>query len=275
MAANRSLVEYQQSGNLGSGLILVPAVGIPVSIALSIGYAYGTVYTPIFGILTIFGLFLYLAGAGLTIGYLGKFAKCRNPVFLGLVGLLCGVIALYTNWLFFVYALVSKELPIQLADVAPPGDLWALLKVINEHGYYEVFGSTPTGTLLWVMWGLESLMILFGIPALALVPTNREMFCEDCGVWCHKQDARHLEITEELASANLQEIKLEHLIILEPLPEVVYPCIRCEVLRCPHCEQTEGLRFCRVSQTKDDKGNLTEKTEDIPGVWWIREGYEE
>jgi len=50
-------------------------------------------------------------------------------------------------------------------------------------GAWSVAGLTPTGAVLWVLWGAEALLIL--APA-ALVPLGvlSVPFCERCDLWC-------------------------------------------------------------------------------------------
>ncbi|MEO1172064.1 MAG: hypothetical protein AAFX94_08420, partial [Myxococcota bacterium] len=56
---------------------------------------------------------------------------------------------------------------------------------IAEEGYYSHGSSVDSGTLLWVLWGIEALMV-FGIAAVGTVGVS-EVYCEESGEWTEEQ----------------------------------------------------------------------------------------
>jgi hypothetical protein len=271
MASGIRLVAYELSGKLGLSPMVAPLAGISIAIILGGVYSYISVYSPIFGIISFFALFFLLFAVGYPTGYVAKVAQCRSVGFVGLVGLACGLATLGSSWVFFIYALINREaVPgggVELTELISAGTLWDYIVAVNENGWFTVFGITPQGILLWVMWGLEAVIIVIGIAGVATLPLLRQMYCEDCRKWCAVEETRYLEPTPAMMSANVTDIKLEDILALSPLPDKSFPCICCEVLRCPNCDETQGLRFSRLRQQKVSDGKVTEHCDEIAGVF--------
>ena len=118
---------YEHSG---AGGLVIPAAllaGLPVAFLLSAVYSYIVVYCPVVGYPNILFLGGLVVGVGTAQAWIARFARCRSPFLMGIVGLMIGVATLYFAWAFFVKALVqySGDQPLPILDViASPGWLW-------------------------------------------------------------------------------------------------------------------------------------------------------
>lgn len=100
---------YSHSGKLGPAVFTVPIGGIIATLVLSTVYAYVDVYSPIGGYISLLFVGGLAFGLGWAISKLGYFARCRNAAFLHLVGLVCGLAAVYTSWAVFEYAMINDS----------------------------------------------------------------------------------------------------------------------------------------------------------------------
>ncbi len=94
---NQHAKHYTHSGELGSSLLLAPIGGLIAAAVLAVAYAYISVYSPIAGWISILFVLGFGFGQGFTVGQIGYLAKCRNSGLLTIVGLVTGVVALYSQ----------------------------------------------------------------------------------------------------------------------------------------------------------------------------------
>lgn len=267
---------YIHSGRLGAALVVVPIVVLVATPTLALVYSYLIVYVPIAGYVSL----LFVLGFGvclaLVVASSGYVAKCRNAPVLCLMGLLTGLFGLYCSWVAFEYALLRRadpEFDVGLLEMAQsPGAIWAVAKDINETGWYEVFGATPKGVLLWLFWAVEALLIV-GMPtACAPMWTAPAVFCEPCGCWCDQLgDPLRLAIPSDAAVVgSLQSGRLD---VLDELPNVTAAepaYLRVEVQQCPECETTAAYQLTLVKRTRDSEGKFQEQTQDLT-EWLVLE----
>lgn len=251
---------YEHSGR--GGLIVPGAllVGMPVAFILAAVYSYIVVYCPVVGYPNILFLGGLIFGVGFTIGQIAEFTKCRSPFLCGVMGLLAGVATLYFAWGFFIKALVQysgQAPPLPIFDaLADPAWMWHTIVGINEEGWWK-----PSGIAQWILSIIEAGAILIGIPFLAFVGIDREVFCEDCGKWCKPTEKRHLKAPDDLTEP------LSHIAILklEECTTKDYPRYTAEVLACPACEGMTAIRIQSVT-VKIEDGEQKEETADVPGI---------
>lgn len=264
--------EYSHSGKLGTSIFIVPIGGFIVSVVLSIVYAYVDVYSPIAGYISLLFVVCLAFGLGWSISKLGYLARCRNPGFLHLVGLACGLVALYTSFAAFEYALFDRyeeDFSATLLDVLfSPGAVWGIAKEINAVGWYTIFGYTPAGIVLWLLWGAEAIIIVGGSSLFATAAINEEVFCETCDQWCSRTPgALHLGFPEEESA--LEDLRPDNLIPLAALESVdssapIY--LRVDMWKCNSCD-TAALQTKTCAMVPDDDGKLELKTDDLTQIW--------
>lgn len=264
---------YAHSGKLGTGLFVIPLLGIPAALALALVYAYIDVYSPIAGVVSILFVIGFAVALGMTLRVVGSFAKVRSAPFMTAAGILCGLVGLYAAWAGFEAALLGKaakageETPGFLELLAAPGAVWELAKLINHHGWYSIKSATPTGGVLWVMWAIEAAIVVVGVAIMAPSGVVDEVFCERCDRWTALAGGpARLGLPED--DATIETLALggpEAVEALEALPSVGEAAVRLEVelRRCDACAETATYQVKLARQTVDDKGNVGTERKDL------------
>lgn len=266
---------YKHSGRLGTGLILLPIVGLIAAVVLGAAYAYIDLYSPIAGYVSLLFVGGLAFGLGWTIAKAGHVAKCRNSGFLALAGLVSGLVALYSSWAAFIFAFLSryaKEFNAGVLDVyLSPNAIWQMVLVINEEGWYEMFGGTPKGTGLWVMWGIEAAIIVIGTVLFSMMNMDEKVFCEDCNQWCDKPDGPAvLEIPQDASVLEtLTPENVDSLAQLEGAPAESEQYIRVDGWKCSACDRTSAIQAKIAKIVVDKEGKASEEAQELTEVWLV------
>lgn len=267
-----------QRGTLNIGSFIVPVGGALTAFVLAVVYAYLTVYSPIVGITTVLFLAGLTGGLGVAIAVLARLAKCRSVTFLLVTGFACAALALYASWVVFEYALIASAddaldwTPLDLARA--PGEVFAIAMSISERGWYSVFGFTPSGAVLWLIWAIEAFVILAVPTVIAAHWLEDEVFCERCKEWCTKTEGkRRLALPDDpRALQHLGPDSLGALSGLALAEQGAYPHLRLDMWQCHGCEQTEALQLTLCSCELDDDGKPAEVTNALTPVWVVGRG---
>jgi hypothetical protein len=167
-----------------SGKIPVKGVFISLITALAITVVLSIIYIALQWFIPFIYLnFFITAGLGFGIGG-GVFiaigaAKIRNTLYERVLAVLCGVLGWYCQWALFVSLLSEAEgsmaggmwvrssfnLTGFWAILTHPEILFRAMLSLNEVGTFTLKQSTVSGTLLWVVWAIEALIII-GAPIL-------------------------------------------------------------------------------------------------------------
>lgn len=268
---------YKHSGRLGTGLFLLPMVGLVVAVLLGVAYAFVDVYSPVAGYVSLLFVGGLAFGLGWTIAKTGHIAKCRNTGFLAIVGLVCGLIALYVSWPFFFYALAVRygEGPApSLANIIPlfsPAMLWSAIQGVNATGWFEMFGGTPKGTGLWVLWGIEAAIIVIGTVLFSMMNMDEKVFCEDCNQWCDSPDGPAvLEIPQDASVLEtLTPENVDSLAQLEGAPAESEQYIRVDGWKCSACDRTSAIQAKIAKIVIDKEGKASEEAQELTEVWLV------
>jgi hypothetical protein len=263
---------YTHSGQLGSGLLVVPVTGLIAAVVLASAYAYIDVYSPIAGYISILFVIGFGIAQGFAVGQAGYMARCRNPAFLSVVGLVTGLVALYVSWAVFEYALMGRSdssVKVSLITlVLSPKAVWEIAKRINEVGWYSIRSATPTGIVLWIFWGIEAVLVV-GLAALvARFRIDGEVFCERCSAWCDPDK-------EPIRLAPPQEVQTINQVVAGDLAALQHlgtagaednPHLEVEIRSCNRCDSTATWQSQLVSFEQDKKGNSQRKAKDLTGL---------
>src|SRR5512146_3526374 len=113
---------YSHSGKFEIlGLVYMLVFGAAGALVLGLIYAYATDYIPLvyLNMLLVIG---YGCGVGACVHFGAKFGKVRNGKLLLLGGFAAGLMAEYTNWVWWVLAYTKQEVLVFM-----PADLWQVI----------------------------------------------------------------------------------------------------------------------------------------------------
>ena len=258
---------YELSGKLGTSALVAPMIVAAGGLVLSALYAYISVWSPIVGYVNLLFLGGFAFGLAMLVSTALRVSNCRSPKFALLIGALGGLLCLYANWAIFEYALLSRYddsfdsslLRVLLA----PDDVWRLALSINETGWYEVKGTTPSGIFLWVIWGLEAIVIVGGATAGAL-GLGSDVFCERCNHWC---ESTRMDVRMSAPVGNdWSRLSAEQLDTIEQLGAAEVTAteyVSFELSACGDCPSTKVLQLKRFWQQIDKEGKVEEKNENL------------
>jgi len=179
---------YQFSGRFTViGVAAAIAAGLASGFPLALIYAWGIIRIPD-GRLSVFATIAYGAALGAAVALAAKWGKIRNAELVGFLAFCAAAVSYYCSWGFWVQDILVHfgERPVDaVALMQQPGELWELIKQINQSGTWGVTSSSTTkGIELWILWGIEALSVP-GIAVLTAVSILRhEAFCESCERWC-------------------------------------------------------------------------------------------
>lgn len=263
---------YRHSGSVsGGGLVLgTIAASIGVAIAAAI-YAAAVLYIPLAGVIT----FVLAAGfgsvAGFIVGHALQFGKLRNDKIAFLVASVLALEALYVSWASWTTLLLWRSdveasfLPL----LESPALLWSVVRELNGVGAWSVGGFSPTGGLLWALWGLEALIIL-GLATLVPLGILTLPFCERCERWSKlDEDIARFADTDSDSDSDSDSLKssveggaVEFLSSLGKPSVKDTTWLRADLHRCPSCDDLHTLTLSRVTVT-NDKGERKENAQSI------------
>lgn len=265
--------EYEPSGQLGIGLVLIPAVAFPLTLLFALAYAYADVYCPIAGWVTALIVAAYVFALGALVGQVGTWAKVRSEGFMALAGVATGLLGLYAAWAAFEVAVFNRgstdEKLSYVVVLLSPGGMWGFARAIAQEGWYSIGGATPSGLALWLLWGIEALVIVLGTAAIAGGWHSDHVFCEPCDRWCDDAETTpHLALPEGgvEAIAPAVEGRADGVTVLEGLAPIAADApslLKVDLKRCPTCEQTFAVRLRLVTNGVDEKGNKRTETKDL------------
>ncbi|MDP6360159.1 MAG: hypothetical protein QF473_33900, partial [Planctomycetota bacterium] len=212
-------------------------------------------------------------GVGFTVGYAGKASKCRSRPFMTVAGLVAGILALYSGWVFFEFALLNRYGSVSIpASSLPdmflsPVALWKTAETINANGWYSIRGTTPSGIVLWIFWAIEAVLVVGMAAVLAPAAIDEEVFCEQCFDWCDSSDLPvYLGLTaDEGVIERLPEGEIEDLESLPTVTDVTFPRVTVKIRKCLTCSNTTTCQLVVENVELDKEGEAQLEAAEISG----------
>lgn len=161
---------YKHSGESHILGIMI-ALGLGAALAIFLGFIY-TVLIVLIPI--VYANFFMTIGFGTILGYsmkfFSRFGKIRNGKQQIILAGAVGFIGFYFQWIAYFVFLNSGEHSFQAYQenfnlLYDPGFFIFLIIDLNKTGSWEMFGIMFTDFPLWIIWGLEALIII-GIPII-------------------------------------------------------------------------------------------------------------
>jgi len=258
---------YRHSGQFALASALLGTIAAAaVGSLLAAAYAALVLYIPFAGVITFvlaigFGLLL-----GLTIAAALRWAKVRHEGIAFLSASTVALSAFYVSWAVWTWLLLRRaDVEAELMALVPQPDvLWELLGEINAVGAWSMSSFTPTGAVLWVLWGAEALLIL--VPAVLLpLGVLAIPFCERCERWCEpSEDVARLAACEPSQLKSLADAKE-----LDALARLGSPgpdddtWIRVDLHDCPACGDLHTLSLKLITSATGDDGQPQQKEMEV------------
>ncbi|MCZ7646405.1 MAG: hypothetical protein M5U26_14160 [Planctomycetota bacterium] len=266
-------VRYRFSGQLGSGLAVLPLAALGSALLCGLAYGYINVYNPLIYIqaLVTFGTCWLL---GMAVSRAARSAKVRNPGFVAGMSLLAGLLGLYAVWTVFEFAFLQRFAPAgvgmtpSLATcLVSPGMAVNFADTLAQAGWWTLgrSGSPVSGILLWIFWAVEAACIVGGTVYLAHTDFVKGVFCEDCGQWCKEtQDVARGELsTDAQMLAGLKEGDLERFAALPPPLTGEKSYFRLDQRMCEGCGNLGTYQVHKIVTTVDKNKKEETKTEQL------------
>lgn len=272
---------YQPSGRFTVGGVLsLLLVGAVVALLLAFAYAYAIWYVPFIYLNVVFTI-IFGGALGYVLKKLTKAGKLRNPGLVTWLSLAVAVWAWYAHWAVYITLLAgageteslgsrasfthtSFDADICLGMLLDPAGLLGLLPRIAEEGTWSVFGVTPSGLFLYLIWLLEFVIIV----AVALswpYSQAKEPFSELASQWAEKTTLPQSALAFTDAAATKTALEAADWAHLQPLPPdaPASPSGRLHLYHAPQDPECCYLSLENVTIEHDKDGKPSEKTADV------------
>lgn len=230
--------------------------GLGAAVFLAAIYSAITFYNPFIYINVIgTGALGFAIGSAIAKG--GEQGKIRNRMVLPIIGLLCALAAEYVSWVVFIAALTDWT--ILLFD---PGSIFSFMPMLAEKGYYSLAGSDVSGVILWILWGIEALIVL-GLTVVMSMSSER-VFCESSGDWAEdEKDIVRVQPKTETFFQDLIEERYQALDNdLQVLAPDTIPALRMDIAR-PRLRTASHYLSVVALTPKATKDGMEVETENV------------
>jgi len=227
--------------------------------------------------------FFIAAGLGFGVGG-GVFiaigsGKIRNTKYECVLAVLCGLLAWYCQWALFVSLMYEAEgsmgggmwvrSSFNLTGfsyiLTHPEILFQAMLSLNEAGTFTLKHSTVSGTLLWVVWVIEALVII-GAPILfSLSGRSTCPFSEQNNQWMEGRDVEGKlktvtdpdQMITELNTGNLKSLK-----DFLPADDLSNDYATLRIYESPG-DPVRYMSVTNISHKADKKGELKKETKTV------------
>lgn len=248
---------YRHSGRIGPlGIPLMFIGGAIAAVVLGAIYAYGLAWIPL--IYAALALTAGLgAGVGLVVGICGKVGKVRNPMIVGLFGLLAALIGLATAWSFDPTAKFPETFDGPVTDL---GVMQAWVEYCYAEGTWGLgkAGGAVSGMFLAAVWVIEAFAVLALAFVVARMITTSTPFCEQCMNWTSPQnDYARLFPPEndDTAIDSLCNGDVNAITQFTKAPATAGAYLRLDIAECADCDQCNCVSVALAEVTEDKNGD--------------------
>ena len=175
---------YAASGAIGVGSALRTLLFSMIPAAL-FGAIYGYWMYYVYALFTFWMPLVFAAAVGVAVGVIAKTNHIRSAGFVAVLGFVVGCAAIYIGWVAYLLAWSSHEYFAPLSD-------YRFLDTIHNLAaegvwYFDEFKWT--GQTLWIVWGLELIVVVFccAYTAWGQVEASENPYCERCKVWAEQE----------------------------------------------------------------------------------------
>lgn len=265
---NKSIF-YEESGKFEiKGLIFYILAGIVLSVIL--GFIYGwVIYSSNFSwfgiplldeLSLIFGNILFSLPFGAVIGFiagkLAKPAKIRNSAIRKSAAIFFGILIANLGWIFWLN--LAHDNPILSFHFS---DLYNAFNTAAQHDLGTLFGWTPSGFALFVIWLLRGLMIV-GMAFITVEIGKPSLpFCENCRVWTETTLLSSILDIPKNENDFLNQIRnsnFDYLFSLNNIDPWSAKRLKVEVHECPECGEKYYLSIFKTISTKNEDEETSE-----------------
>ena len=144
------------------------------------------------------------------------------------------------------------------------------MKAVAAEGWYSIFGVTPAGAFIWILWTIEAVIIVGGTTLVAAATMGGAVYCEECRCWCEStENALRFGIPED--GAQLDELRPDNFDPLTRLANVPVTdsYFGLDIWECRSCNETSALQVKFRAHSVDDNGDPHEETKDVTEVWSV------
>jgi len=243
-----------------TSILLMTIFGSLAALVLSAIYGYAIAFIP-FIYINFFITLGFGAFTGMAVGIGGKIGKARRPGLYCLIGLVVGLLAEYAGWVAWFYASSSPSFLI-----VHPDELLKALELLAITGAWSLFGWTPTGFSLYIIWAVEALIIIGGSALFAYACVQSTPFCEHCAQWVENTQTingfQEIEDNEAFKS-KLEQGHIDMVLELGISAEPSLASTEIEINRCKSCDNSNYLSLTTVEISLDDKGKESKSTDEF------------
>ena len=259
---------YRHSGGFSAtGVVLVPAVGLPIAFVGAFLYQFLLELIPflVVDIILACGFPLLL---GFCCSKLAVVGRVRNLGLVLVLGILVGAAGWYFSWVALINMLTPRNFLIW-----DPRGLLLIAHELAEHGRWITDDDEPVSA--WAtsaMWCLEALLLCLGPALISWFQIDDKAYCEACDRWLDQEThvgPFFIPGNEDTTVERLKSGEKSPLFQLEP--GSVVPGWRLKLRYCSGCEDLYLVNLMRL-QT-DEEGRLTEK-KLVPNLIINRQEYD-
>ena len=267
-----------------SGIIPVKGIFISLITAFVITVILSIIYIALQWFIPFIYLNLFIA-AGLGFGVGGAVfiaigsGKIRNTKYEGVLAALCGLLAWYCQWGLFVSLMSEAEgsmgggmwvrSSFNLTGfwyiLTHPDILFQAMLSLNDAGTFTLKHNTVSGTLLWVVWVIEALIIIGGPILFSLSGRSTNPFSEQNDQWMEQRDVEGKlksvadpdHMIQELSAGNLKFLK-----DFLPADDLSNDYATLRVYESPG-DPVNYISVTNISHKPDKKGELKKETKTV------------
>ena len=238
---------YRPTGSVPTlGIVLVPLIGIPVTLLVGGGY----------GVLEAINPFIYVSVIGTLVAGLGvavtntgicSATNVRSRAFRVLSGIALGGMTVYFSWVFSLWAYFDFNSDFRVWN---PIALMEFIGLVADEGLWTLNDNQPTGVVLYIVWAVEAGLIVGCSTILSLVMDDAP-YCEDCSCWTEEtqnvwsfSSAASSTVFAELESERYQALFSYQDEILDDNDHLVI-----DLHLCPQCNQSNYLTVRHLETT--------------------------